>query len=122
MSDNGVNPTLTLAENIFKSLVWDSILDAQLAALYADAPYLLPIKWLIDPLAKMFENRFFSGFRTTIDVAAIKLLNAEHASAMQDASVRLAVIAHDKGINSDEFKKAREADKIALSRFTRINR
>lgn len=119
MSDS-VSPTLTNVEEIFKSLVWDSVIKGWLTALYASSPIAAFFKPAIDLAVKMIGDLFFSKIRLVVDIGAIKLLDEQANAAYRKASVTLAVIAHDKGIDSNEFKNARENAKQALSDFVRF--
>lgn len=58
--------------------------------------------------------------KLAVDLEAITLVNAEHKRDYDKASVVLKIIAIDKGIDSDEFKKARDNAKIALSKYVRF--
>ena len=77
--------------------------------------------WPISSIINYFGDLLFSGFVLVVDVGAIQLLNTQHQSVYNDASLKLKIIAHDKGIESDEFKNAREVAKISMSKFTRVN-
>lgn len=113
---------LTEVEQIFKSLVWDTALTAGETALIAQVPFLgLPIvrtitHWMVTSVS----NWIYSALVLFVDVEAIKLVNAIHQAEYDSASEQLKIIAIDKGINSDDFKKARDDAKVALSRFTNI--
>lgn len=118
------NRPLTNAENIFKTLVWDPIILSGETYLFANVPFLnLPVINQIDRgILNLAADWLFEQIRTLVDVTAIKLVNHDHQVAYDDASIQLMVIAHDKGINSDEFTKARDAAKVALSKFTQFGR
>lgn len=118
-----VSPKLTNLESIFKSLVWDRAIDAGFISLFAAAPYLAvwPLGKLLRDLANVVGNYLFSSFSMFVDVSFIKLKNSEMQTAYDKASVTLMVIAHDRGIESEAFKNARDAAKIALSRFANIS-
>ena len=115
-------PSLTRFEEIFKELVWNNAIDAALAALFAYCPYLNvpPLRQIINGLTKLIANTFFTYLRLVVDLSAIKLVNAEHQTAFDSASVRLRIISYNKGINSPEFLKAKEEAKIALAKFVRF--
>lgn len=118
MSDS-VNPILETSEQIFKSLVWDNLVKAELTSLYASSTILTFFKPLIDAIMTVITNSLFSNFKTYIDLGAVQLLDSQAESTFRTASITLAILAHDKGVNSDEFKKARENAKSALSTFIR---
>jgi hypothetical protein len=108
---------------IFKSIVWDLALEVELAALFLWAPFLSvwPLRQVISGVAKMLSDKFFNALTLFVDVTDIKLKNKEHHEAYVRESVKLAVVLHEKGINSDEYKTQREASKLTMSRFTRFS-
>lgn len=114
---------LTEIEQIFKSLVWDNAIKAGQVALVGAVPFFgLPVintitNWFIG----IVTNWIYKIIVLFIDIEAIKLVNAVHQAQYDAASVRLKIIAIDRGINSDEFKKARDEAKAALSKLTNIN-
>lgn len=114
-------PKLTIAENIFKNVVWDNLTASALVALFA-APgcgwmALWPMRQIITGTATLITDQLFKILRLYVDLTAIALINAEHKRAFDAAAVKLKVIAHDRGIDSDEFKKAREVAKADFAKF-----
>lgn len=109
-------------EDLFKSLVWDLILKAVIDAICAAVPLLAfpPVKWILSFLITKFTDQFYEAVKLQIDMQSIIIKNAEHLSAYNKASATLKIIAHDKGIDSEEFKNARENAKLALSKFVRF--
>lgn len=113
---------LTTIEQVFKDLVWTPGIRAGELALEGAVPFFaLPLvseaeEGLINILADWLYNQFI----LLVDITSIKLLNAEHQAAYDKASLQLKIIAIDKGVNSDDFKKAREVAKLAFSKFTNI--
>ena len=121
MSEIAFKP-LTTAEQVFKDLVWTpAILAGELALEDAVPFFALPgIRTIEEGLINIFTDWLYNQFVLLVDVTAIRLVNAEHQAEYDKASLELKIIAIDKGIDSDEFKKAREAAKLALSKFTNI--
>jgi hypothetical protein len=115
-------PELSQAEAIFKALIWDNEVKAAEAALFAEVPWLRA--WPVGPIVRYviehFSDRLYRVGTLYIDTAAIRLVNAEHQCEFDAASTRLMIIAHDKGVDSEDFKKEREDAKAALSRFVRF--
>lgn len=91
--------------------------------LFAQAPFLdAPIIGTINrAVIKKVSGWFFLQIRLFIDITGVRLINNEYQTAFEKASVVLKIIAHDKGIDSNEFKAARENAKAALSKFTQFN-
>lgn len=117
------NPSLSAAEDIFKHLVWDPVVESGMVYLFAQAPFLdAPIIGTINrAVIKKVSGWFFLQIRLFIDITGVRLINNEYQTAFEKASVVLKIIAHDKGIDSNEFKAARENAKAALSKFTQFN-
>lgn len=120
---NTVNPTLEFAQQSFKSLVWDGVIDASLSALFVQAPYLnvWPLRQIITGISRLATDKVFAMLKLTVDLQAIVFLNTHHKAAFDNAFVKLKILARDKGIDSPEFKKAKEDAKIDLARFLHFN-
>lgn len=118
-----VNRTLTTIENNFKSVVVDNLVKAELAALYADQPWtaVWPIRPILEAIANFVVARLYKALALVVDIADIKIVDSITEREYKQVSVRLAVIAHNKGVDSDEFRKAREDAKAALSAFLHVN-
>lgn len=121
MTTQGFRP-LTQAEQIFHDLVWQPMIQAGESWLETEVPALnLPVLKQIDEgVIGLVADWAFAQLCLFVDVTAIKLVNAAHQSAYDRASLELAVIAQEKGINSNEFKTARAAATAALVQFTRL--
>jgi hypothetical protein len=122
MSDSAIK-SLSQDEQIFRDLVWSPVITAGIVAIQTYLPLLkFPI---IGPIFKgiiaLSSDWIFGQIIKFIDITAIKLSNAAHEAAYNDASLKLKIIAHDKGVDSPEFLEARSAAKDALSRFTMFN-
>ena len=113
------NPTLGKIENIFKNLVWDNLITVGITAFFSYAPFLAvwPLKPLITFILTKFADQIFAVVKLNIDLAAIELLNAEHKKEFTLAAIKLKSLEKDKGLNSVEYKTAREEAKLALSKF-----
>ncbi len=116
-------PALSTAEQIFKDLIWDPGIKAGELALEGAVPFLaLPVvSGLEEFVIKELSDWMFNNFILLIDLTAIKLVNAEHQAAFDKAAVDLKIIAYDKGIDSPEFKAAREDAKATLNKYVRIS-
>lgn len=120
---DGVNQPLSEVEELFKTLVWDLLVDAALVALFVAEPWLAywPFRQIVTGVATLFTNKLFSVGRRTIDMTAIPLINEAHKRAFTDAVVELKVIGYHQGRDSPEYLKARDDAKAALSRFVHFN-
>ena len=118
-----VNPTLTKVEDAVKSIVWDSALQGALASLFTAAPWLNvpPLRQIVTGVAELAGNKFYAYLRLGVDLGAISFMNAEAQRQLDRASVTLKIIALNKGIESEDFKRARDEARRALARFCRFN-
>jgi hypothetical protein len=103
----------------FKDLIWSALVKAAIAALTKAIPFLgIPV---IGPIVALvvglFADRLYDALKLTLDLKAIAIRNEEHRKAFDVASVKLAILARDKGADSQEYKDARDAHKSALARF-----
>lgn len=112
-------PQLKTAEDIFKQVVWDTLVKAAIAALFQAAPYLAvwPIGPIITYIINQFSAALYSVLRIIVDLEAIAFVNAEYKSAFDKAAVTLKIIAHDKGIDSKEFADAKENAKKIFAKY-----
>lgn len=116
------NPSLEAAEQAFKSLVWDTAVQAGLTYLFAAAPYLniWPLRQIIVGLANLVSSQLFEGVKLSVDLQAIRLINGQAQKQFEAAQLRLRLIAMQKGADSKQFKEATEDAKRALSDFLRF--
>ena len=108
--------------DLFKSMVWDTIVAAALRQLFVAVPLLGwgPFGVVIGWLASFFGNKLYALIRLSIEMEAIVLKNRAHQEAFRKAGLVLKIIAQDKGINSIEFKAARARHQKALAEFVRF--
>lgn len=104
-----INPTLTKIEDLFKTLVWDNAINAFLTWLFTAAPWLniWPLKPIVAGVTNLILNKFYGFMVLFADLKAAKIINENHRRSFEKASVVLALIARDKGIESEEYKNAR---------------
>lgn len=107
------NPALGKIEDLVKDLAWDNLVKATLVYLKLDF-------WPVNAIATLFTDKLYESLRTTVDLAAISLVNEHHQRGFDRALVTLAIVARDKGMESDEYRKAKENAKTALSQFVRF--
>jgi hypothetical protein len=108
--------------DIFKELVWDVLVKAAIGQLFAALPFLAwgPIGIVVSWALTLFANKLYEGVKEFVNLQAIVLRNEAHQRAYDRASVSLKIIAQQKGIESPEFKNAREDHKKKLSEFVRF--
>ncbi len=76
---------------------------------------------IIRSVIGLFSGKLYEVIRLAVDIKAIHFVNADHLHAFEKASVTLAIIARDKGPESDEFKRVKADAKNALSKFVRFH-
>ena len=110
---------LTAIENIFKSLIWDNVVSLFLTYAFAEVPILnLPIlHGLTVYFVTLITDGIFMIGRYVTDMTSIKIVEPILLSKYETESIRLGIIAHNSGIDSDEFKKEREIEKQKFHDF-----
>jgi hypothetical protein len=118
-----VSPALSVGEDIFKAVIWDIALDAELAVLFYYCPFLaVPIvQPIITNVAHMISDGLFKRVRKYCDMAAVPFINAERKAAFTSATVSAKIIGMDKGIESPEYKKAKEEARAAWIAHNQFN-
>lgn len=122
MTEN-VNPILGKIEYVFEILVWDNMVEAGIVSMFAMVPALgiWPIGPIIKYLVRMFSGQLYEKLRLVVDINAISLIDDAHKREFDKAAVKLAIIAKEKGIDSREFKTARERAKVDLAQFVHFD-
>ncbi len=108
---------------LFKDLVWDAIIRALISRLFAAVPFLGwgPIGMLVSWGITYFADKIFEAIKLYINLEMIVLRNAQHLAAFQRAGSELYLIARDHGVDSEEFRRSREAHKSALAAYVKFN-
>lgn len=115
-------PALSEAEQVFYDLVWEPMVKAGEIWLETDAPFFsLPIiKQAEEEIIQLVADWVFRKIILFMDLAAVRFKNADLQVAYDKAFVALKIIAIDKGLDSPEYKKAKEDAKAALSQIARF--
>lgn len=105
-----------------KDLVWDVLIQAALAKVFSAVPWLGwgPIGAVVTVVVGLVADQLFDGMKMVFDMNKIPFVNAAHLKAYETGSVKLKLIARDKGIDSPEFKEARLATREELSTFVQF--
>lgn len=111
------------AIDLFKTLVWDNLIKAALADLFASVPLLGwgPIGYVITALVIRFSDKLYAGVKLFIEVKEIVFKNESLKNEYGRRSVELKIVAHDYGILSPEFEKAHEKNRNAMADFVRFD-
>ena len=106
----------------FKDLVWDELVNAALGKLFAAVPFLgfWPISMAVTWLVVKYSDIFYHALKMMLQLEKILFVNEAHQKAFDRSSVILKILANTKGIDSEEFRSAREENKRHLSTFTRF--
>ncbi len=113
------------AADLFKRLVWDRLVDLAVKKIATKVLVRLPawlagpLGWIIGEVVTWIASEIFSVVKEFIAFEAIAFINKEHQVAFDRASVELKILAMQKGIDSIEYKEAREHAKKSLSTFVR---
>ncbi len=107
--------------NPFQELLWSTLINAALKGLFALLPALGwgPVGYIVTWVVGYFSDILFKGLSEVLDLEKIAIKNNELRQAYDRASVTLAILARDKGIDSPEYREARNENKDALSKLVR---
>lgn len=110
---------LTTAEQIFKSVVWDSMIKAGEVWVEGAVPFLaLPVIKNLDEFAiQELTDAIFNQFVCFIDVTAIRIVGEKRQSAWASTSEKLLIISKEQGVNSDAFKQALSVESDDFAQF-----
>jgi len=107
------------AFDAFKNLLWDSFVKATLFKLFTAVPLLGwgPFGMIITFFVSKYSNQLYEAVKYMINVELIVLKNYEAKKSYDIARIKLSILYHSKGQDSQEFKDAREIHKNILSNF-----
>lgn len=108
--------------DIFKEFVWDAVVALAVKQLFTLVPFLAwgPIGVVVGWIAGLLADQLYKALKLFVDMNLIPLKNEKHRKAFDDAGVKLKIIAKGSGIDSAEFKGARDAHKKALAEFVKF--
>jgi hypothetical protein len=106
-------------EKILKDLFWDALVQLALKKLFQLIPWLGwgPLGILVSWVVGHFADLAFEALVQYVDHTSIAFRNAAMHRAYVTASLDLRKLAHEKGIDSEDFRLAREEHKKRLSEF-----
>lgn len=109
-------------EDLFKSFVWDKLVELVVQRIFFELPFLAwgPLGAITKIAIVFFSDKLYVHIKLCVDMNVISFMNREHQQAYDRAGVELKIIAMQKGIESPEFKEAREKAKHNLSKFVRF--
>lgn len=109
--------------DLFKDLVWDTLIKAAIQRLFVALPFLGwgPIGWFVTFIITKFTDEFYAEVQMWVNIELIEFRNQEFQKSWTVANIKLKLIARDGGIDSEEFKNEREIHKQELSNLVRFN-
>lgn len=110
--------------DLFKDLVWDTIIRAALARLFAAIPFLgwgpigLIVSWLVTKYAGMLYDQLHEAVDFQLIVFRKEKLRDQWATEVLSLKE---IAINGAGVDSDDFKKQKELAKKTLSEFIAFN-
>lgn len=116
-------PVRDIIIDIFKELAWDVFVKATLKKIFMRSALLGwgPIAALLTHYVLKYSDELYKALHEVVDIKAIVFRNGEFKDAYDKSSVKLLIIAKSAGIDSIEFKEARDAHRKSLSDFVRYD-
>lgn len=117
------NPTLGKIEDAVERFGLYAITQVGLGALFAWQPWLntWPLGNFIRGMTEFLSEKLFKFIRLVIDLRVIKFVNEKNQAAFDRSMVTLKAMARGYGIDSEEFKRARENAKQNFADFVRFH-
>jgi len=108
---------------LFKSFVWDAAAKYAVSQIFLAVPFLSlgPLAPIVTWVVTLIADKIYMAIEVVMDLQTIAFKNQAHKEAFDKASLRLKLVAQVKGIDSEEFRKERDAQKEKLSEFVRFN-
>lgn len=104
--------------DLYKDLIFDTIMEAAVKKLIVRFPAfgMFPLNLFLS----WFASHLAEAFYVVMKSLNVTFENARLRQEFDNSSVALKIIATEKGIESDEFKEARQKHKQKLSEFARL--
>jgi hypothetical protein len=108
--------------DLFKVLVWDSLVKFAISRLFAARPFLSwgPVGVIVGWALNLLADKLYAAADEFVDMTVIPIRNTALRAAYDRESVRLKLLARDKGLGSAEYLKAREDARKAHFDLVRI--
>ena len=118
-----VNKDLTRIQDVFKLVVWDNLRAFAIRSLFAGVPWLKvwPLGPIIKWLAGSISDTVFETIKLNIDLAALKFMDSNTERHFNDSIVKLKLIERDYGVESKEYKEARDDARKIFAAFIRFH-
>ena len=108
-------------ENLFKDLLWDALVEKAIASLFKLFPILGwgPIGAIASLVIKHFATQLYKALSLVVKLELITMRNNKLHRQYTKAAVDLRRVALQSGLESPQFRKARDEHKKYLSDFVR---
>lgn len=118
-----VSPTLRKIEDAVERFGLYALSEVGVNALFAWQPWMAawPLGPFIRKLTEFLSDKLFTFIRLVIDLKVIRFVNDKNQAAFDRSMVTLKALARGYGVDSDEFKKARENAKTSFAEFVRFH-
>jgi hypothetical protein len=115
------NPELGRAQDVFRDVIWENLVQAGLAAWFTAVPAfgVWPLRPIVTAIVGMAQGWIYKAMREQMDLRVIALVNERAQREFDSAAVTLKLIERDYGPESDQYRKARDNAQVSLSRFLR---
>jgi hypothetical protein len=110
------------AGDLFKELIWSALKSLILSRIAALVPFLVwgPVGVVTGFVVGKVLDLVYDAIGTFLALEGIRFKNESLQREFDSSSLKLKLIARDKGINSPEFLLARDEHKKKLSEFVKI--
>lgn len=120
----GVTPALSNIEDVFGNVVWDNLVDLELEAFFSLPCFAWCRIWPIGPIIRYvvhrYSTKFYARFRTFIDITVIKIMDTAAKNEFEKQALMLKVIEIDRGLNSQDYKDAKEKARTSFLEFIKF--
>jgi hypothetical protein len=106
--------------DLFRTLIFDTTVEAVLAAYTGGLTKIPIIGFIIEDLVLDFADKLYDKLGGVVIFGTILFVDVQHRRAFDEASIGLKKIAIEKGINSPEFKEAHEIERQALKKLVQF--
>lgn len=120
--DEKALPELDLGD-FLKDVVWGAVVKVATARLIAALPFLGwgPMGWITAGIVAVVGNVVYEAMEEAFNLQKIVFKNDGFQKAYDTVSVKLKIIAHNYGVDSEEFKAARRANLLALQQLAKFD-
>ena len=105
--------------DLFRSLVWDNLVKAAIKRIFMAVPFLTmgPLGSVTTFIITKITDKLYVVLKESVDLQVIVFKNKKLGKEFGRASVKLKIIANERGVDSNEFKEQREIHKKRLANF-----